>query len=117
MGASIRGAPRAPQWDYCQDVSFAAVFLYEVDPGSVGAFEAVYGPGGDWARMFAAGDGYLGTELWRADDGRYLVMDRWRSAADYDAFLAAHASEPGAPTAPPPRLWRREQVLGRFDAA
>jgi hypothetical protein len=43
-------------------VSFLAVFVYEVDSATVPAFEAAYGPDGEWARFFAHGDGYAGTE-------------------------------------------------------
>ncbi|MDP9284148.1 MAG: antibiotic biosynthesis monooxygenase, partial [Actinomycetota bacterium] len=75
-------------------MSLAAVFEYEVELAGAEAFEAVYGSDGEWARFFAPGDGYLGTELLRLSGGEtvhYLVIDRWRSASAYDAFLAAHA--------------------------
>jgi len=73
-------------------MSFAAVFLYEVDTDAHDAFQSVYGADGEWARFFAAGEGYLGTELLRSGD-RYLLIDRWTSRAAYEAFLAAHADE------------------------
>lgn len=68
-----------------------------------------------WARYFAPGEGYLGTEMLRSADGRYLVIDRWRSAADYDAFLGANADEYGARNRGATRLWLRERALGRFE--
>jgi hypothetical protein len=43
------------------------------------------------------------------------VIDRWRSAADYNAFLAAHADEYGSRNQAAERLWLRERVLGRFE--
>ena len=96
----------------------AAVFEYEVDPAGVAAFEAAYGPDGDWARFFRTGDGYLGTDLWRAPEGRrYLLVDRWRSAADYDAFLAAHAEEYRRRGDSAQSLYRAERALGRFEPA
>jgi heme-degrading monooxygenase HmoA len=97
-------------------MSFAAVFLYEVDSGGHNAFQSVYGSDGEWARFFRAGDGYLGTELLRSGD-RYLLIDRWRSRGDYEAFLAAHADEYARRNDDARRLWRREQDLGRFDSA
>ena len=96
-------------------MSLAAVFEYDVDPAGAAAFEAVYGSAGEWARWFAGAEGYLGTELLSGDGGRYLVIDRWRSAADYDAFLAAHADEYGSRNQAAERLWLRERVLGRFE--
>jgi heme-degrading monooxygenase HmoA len=96
-------------------MSLAVVFEYEVDPAGAEAFEAVYGSDGEWARYFAPGEGYLGTEMLRSADGRYLVIDHWRSAADYDAFLGAHADEYGARNRAATRLWLRERALGRFE--
>jgi heme-degrading monooxygenase HmoA len=98
-------------------MSLAAVFEYEVDPAAAAAFEAVYGSDGEWARSFAGADGYLGTEMLRAGDAHYLVIDRWRLEADYDAFLAAPADEYGARNQAATRLWLRERVLGRFETA
>jgi heme-degrading monooxygenase HmoA len=97
-------------------VSLAVVFEYEVDPAGAKAFEAVYGSDGEWARYFAPGEGYLGTELLRSGDGRYLVIDRWRSAADYDAFLDARRDEYAARNETAARLWLRERAVGRFEA-
>ena len=98
-------------------MSFAAVFAYEVESGSVEAFEAVYGSDGEWARFFGGADGYVGTELLGSADGRYLVIDRWRSAADYEAFLAAHAAEYRARGEEAARLYVGETVIGRFETS
>ena len=71
----------------------ALVFSYEVrDPAQ---FERVYGPDGEWAQFFRHGGGYVGTELLRDVEapGRYLVVDRWESAAAYNAFVAEHRDE------------------------
>jgi heme-degrading monooxygenase HmoA len=97
-------------------MSFAAVFLYEVDTGAHDAFHSVYGSDGEWARFFAAGEGYLGTELLRSGD-RYLLIDRWTSRAAYEAFLAAHADEYARRNEAARPLWRREEDVGRFDTA
>ena len=50
---------------------------------------------GDWARFFRQGSGYIGTELLRDVEtpGRYLVVDRWETAAAYNDFTAAHRDE------------------------
>ena len=96
-------------------MSFAAVFAYEVEPGSVEAFEAVYGSDGEWARFFGGAEGYVGTELLGSAEGRYLVIDRWRSAADYETFLAANAAEYRERGAEAERLYVSETVIGRFE--
>ena len=53
----------------------------------------------------------------RSADGHYLVIDRWDSEADYDAFLDAHADEYGSRNQDATRLWLRERILGRFETA
>ena len=55
-------------------------------------FERVYGPDGEWAAFFRDGRGYVGTELLRdvESPGRYLVIDRWASREDYQAFVEEH---------------------------
>jgi heme-degrading monooxygenase HmoA len=71
----------------------ALVFSYEVRDAT--EFERVYGPDGDWARFFRQGAGYIGTELLRDAEvpGRYLVVDRWETAAAYNDFVQAHRDE------------------------
>jgi heme-degrading monooxygenase HmoA len=71
----------------------ALVFSYEVSDAA--EFERVYGSEGEWAEFFRRGRGYVGTELLRDVEhpGRYLVIDRWESAAAYDAFVAEHRDE------------------------
>ena len=104
---------------YPSHVAFAAVFAYEVDAGDAGAFEAVYGPDGEWSRYFRGADGYRSTELLRATGSTglsYLVIDRWDSAAAYERFLAEHEEEYGRRNRAAGRLYRQETVIGRFDA-
>jgi len=71
----------------------ALVFSYEVHDAE--EFERVYGMEGKWAEFFRAGRGYIGTELLRDVEapGRYLVIDRWESAAAYNDFVAANREE------------------------
>jgi heme-degrading monooxygenase HmoA len=68
--------------------------MYDVKPESAAVFERVYGPGGDWARLFSSARGYLGTELFRSATtaGRYLTVDDWESLAAYDIFRARAAA-------------------------
>lgn len=88
---------------------------YRVTPAAAPGFEALYGPDGDWARLFRRHAGYLGTELLRdVDGGRYLSIDRWRSAADYDDALAAAALDYAALDARGDALTLEERPLGRF---
>ena len=70
------------------------LWSYRVVPGREDEFEALYHGDGDWARLFRRDPAYLGTELLRdtGDRSHYVTIDRWRTRAAYDAFLAsAHA--------------------------
>ncbi|HWE82124.1 MAG TPA: antibiotic biosynthesis monooxygenase [Gaiellaceae bacterium] len=71
----------------------ALVFTYEATDAT--EFERVYGPDGDWARFFATGTGFVGTELLRDVDGpgRYVVVDRWETREAYNEFVAANRDE------------------------
>jgi hypothetical protein len=93
---------------------FCAVFSYEVADRP--AFERVYGPDGEWARFFRAGEGYVGTELLASADG-CLLIDRWVSRESYEAFLAAHRGEYERRSAAGERVYVREQRLGGFESA
>ena len=74
---------------------FVRVWEYRVDPDHVTAFVAAYGPAGDWSRLFRQADGYHGTELYQDTDvsTRFLTVDRWASAAAWEAFLARYGEE------------------------
>jgi heme-degrading monooxygenase HmoA len=98
------------------DDAFAAVYAYEVAPERAAEFESVYGSDGEWARFFRAGEGYVRTELWR-DGLRYLVIDRWATAAAYAAFLGEHEDEYRARSRATERLYLRETALGRYEVA
>jgi len=71
----------------------ALVFSYEVRDAA--GFERAYGPDGEWAQFFADAKGYIGTELLRDVEtpSRYLVIDRWESAAAYNDFAASQRDE------------------------
>lgn len=65
----------------------ATLWRFRVRAASVAEFERVYGPDGDWARLFARAPGYAGTELLAHDgeEGVYLTIDRWHTEADFRA--------------------------------
>ena len=95
-------------------------YRYRVAADRRASFERVYGPAGDWARLFARAEGYLGTELLASADepGTYLLLDRWASRAAHAAFLAAHGAEYerfGA-ECEAAGLWTHEERLGAFEA-
>ena len=68
---------------------FLRVWEYEVPADRVDGFVAAYGPTGDWARLFARGDGFVRTELYRSAGSptRFITVDRWRSKAAWQEFI------------------------------
>src|SRR5262249_62168237 len=74
------------------------------------------GPAGAWARLFARAAGYLGTELLRdaAAPGRYLTIDRWASAADFERFEHEHRADYEALDARCIEWTEEETALGAF---
>ena len=74
---------------------FLVLWEYEVKPGSEKAFEKVYGPDGEWVRLFRPGSDYHETRLLR-DPFRlnvYLTLDSWTPRDSYETFLATHKEE------------------------
>ncbi|HKX65904.1 MAG TPA: antibiotic biosynthesis monooxygenase [Intrasporangium sp.] len=68
---------------------FLRVWEYEVPADRVDGFVAAYGPTGDWARLFARGDGFVRTELYRSAGSptRFITVDGWRSKAAWQQFI------------------------------
>jgi len=98
-------------------VTFVRIWAYRPADGAEAGFAAAYGPEGAWAELFRRGTGYLGTELYRAGDGRWLTIDRWRSRADWDAFLARHRAEYDATDRACAALTAEERDLGEWGTA
>jgi len=96
---------------------FVYVWQFDVAAGRVDEFERAYGPGGEWVELFRRSPGYLGTELLRdrATPGRYLTVDRWRSAAERAAFLRDYAPDVAALDERCAALTEAELHLGDFD--
>lgn len=80
------------------------------------AFENAYGSSGAWAELFRRQGGYLGTELLtEGSAGDYLVLDRWRSVADFEAFQARFGEAYRALDADLEGLAAEEVRIGAFD--
>lgn len=92
---------------------YVRVWEYEVPPASVDDFVAAYGADGDWAALFAHGPGYLGTELYRSTDdpARFVTVDRWTDATDWNSFRTKHGEQYEALDARLGRLGAEESRL------
>lgn len=98
--------------------AFAYAWEYVARPERATEFEAAYGPTGDWVRLFGLAPGYIRTELYRdrADPERYVTVDHWASAADWESFRARFAGRFEELDARCAQLTIREREIGRFDA-
>ena len=74
---------------------FVALWEYEVKRGCEERFETVYGPEGEWARLFRSDANFKETRLLR-DAFRpaiCLTLDFWKSRAAYEEFMRNHQAE------------------------
>jgi heme-degrading monooxygenase HmoA len=100
------------------NVMFVVIWQYEIRPGSEAAFEALYGPEGEWVALFHGYRGYLGTELLRDErPHHYLTLDRWENEANYAAFQDAAALRYAEIDALGDALTLDERRIGRYNTA
>ena len=96
---------------------FLRVWQYDVVAGCEADFERIYGSDGEWARLFANSDGFVGTELLtRLGEPRgYLTVDRFLSASAWDRFLAENRHQYDALDRQAAGLTRTEQELAAVE--
>lgn len=92
------------------------VWAFVVRAGAVEAFERAYGPGGDWACLFARHEGYRGTVLLRdaSRPDRYLTVDSWDTVEHRAAMLVREKDEYARIDRASESLTESEQELGTF---
>jgi len=76
-------------------MAFVVVWEFRVRPAKVGEFVKLYNTDGEWAKLFARGEGFLGTHLMRDESSplRFVTIDRWRDATCYEAFQWRHQKD------------------------
>jgi heme-degrading monooxygenase HmoA len=95
---------------------YVYIWEYAVAPDSLAEFERVYGPTGEWARLFSKARGYVRTELHRDRVAplRFVTIDYWESESAWEAFRAEFAASFDELDARCASLTTRETELGRF---
>ena len=80
-------------------------------------FALAYGADGVWAALFGKGSGYLGSSLYRPDQpgGWWMTIDRWSSAADFEAFGREFDQEYRALDAELEDVAGEEEFVGAFE--
>jgi hypothetical protein len=96
---------------------FLALWEYEVKPGCEERFEKVYGPEGDWARLFEKDSHYHQTRLVRDAfrRGVYLTMDFWQSRRTYEEFMGGRRVEYREIDALGEEMTVKERRIGWFE--
>ena len=96
---------------------FVVLWEFDVKPGCERRFETVYGPSGDWVKLFQSDPAYRGTHLLR-DPFReriYITCDFWVNQKDYDAFRQSHWAAYQALDNACAELTITERRLGAFE--
>ncbi|MGE0351963.1 MAG: antibiotic biosynthesis monooxygenase [Gemmatimonadales bacterium] len=72
--------------------SYRIFWGYRTAPGREEDFRRVYGPDGDWARLFRRHPGFVATHLYESvtEPGRFCTIDFWRSRSDFEEFMRVH---------------------------
>ena len=94
------------------------MWRFEAAAGRAADFERAYGPDGDWVRLFSRSSDYRGTELLSdaRHPGQYVTIDRWTSAAAFEAFKSQWKAEYQALDRRCESLTASETPLGTFEA-
>ena len=95
---------------------YVIVWEFTIRAEGANEFEAIYGPQGEWAVLFAKGEGYRETKLLRdiSNPSRYVTLDFWTSREAYERFRRAHEGDYIALDQRCERLTVKEHKLGEF---
>jgi quinol monooxygenase YgiN len=95
---------------------FLVVWEFQARPALEKRFKLVYGPNGDWVRLFRQDECYIRTELVRdvKSERTYVTLDYWTSQKAYDAFRARHLDAYKALDHKCEGLTASEREIGRF---
>ena len=98
---------------------FVYLWEYVVKDEAVATFRRIYGPEGDWARLFSRSDDYLRTELYQDVDEptRFITCDFWISRAARDAFRLQFREDFDRLDHRCEELTVEERCLGDFNAS
>jgi len=101
-----------------EKAEFVVMWEFRVRSGKRREFETVYGPDGDWAKLFCGGAGYIRTDLIRdlKTPRRYLTLDVWISREAYARFKKENQAEYRAIDERCASLTEKEVKVGEFQS-
>ena len=67
---------------------YLTIWEYKVKVPKMREFEKLYGPAGEWVKLFSTDDNYIKTELHKDinDPYRFVTIDYWKSKEAYYSF-------------------------------
>jgi len=97
---------------------FVYIWEYMVKEEFLEEFNSIYGPTGDWAKLFRKAEGYLTTELHQdiSDPRRFITVDYWNSKEDRDRFRRKFANEFNDLDEHCERFTSQEKFIGDFNS-
>ncbi|HLB89177.1 MAG: hypothetical protein AUH86_12365 [Acidobacteria bacterium 13_1_40CM_4_58_4] len=96
--------------------AYVRICEFRARPGLEEEFERIYGPEGDWVRLFKKSKSFLRTELNCDMDtkGRYITVDYFVSRSSFDEFLKEFREEYDALDRHCERVRAFEKPVGSF---
>ena len=98
---------------------FLVLWEFDVKPGSEKRFESVYGPSGEWVKLFRHDECYQRTILLRDAERThtYLTCDFWESREAYEKFRRLNSDAYLALDRACEGLTEAERKIGAFEQA
>ena len=95
---------------------YLIMWEFQVREGMEKRFEKLYRPEGDWARLFAQDESYIGTELIHHFNSTrsYATLDFWTSQEAYDEFRKQRLADYKALDESCEDLTESEREIGTF---
>ena len=96
---------------------YSYIWEYSVKEEYLDHFEHIYGPDGDWVKLFKLGEGHIATELHRDTDNplRFVTVDHWTSKEARNKFKKQFKQEYGDLDKQCESFTESEKFLGNFD--
>jgi hypothetical protein len=95
---------------------YSYLWKFRVKNGCERRFETIYGPNGEWVKLFQQSKGYIRTEFLKDLDNRrdYITIDYWKSKKEFDTFRKTWKKEFNLLDKHCESLTEKEGFLGSF---
>jgi hypothetical protein len=96
---------------------FLALWEFEVKSGCVERFQSVYGPQGEWVRLFRSDPLFIETRLLQDpfETTKFVTLDFWQSRSAYESFKEVQHAAYDAIEKYSESLMTQERLLGNFE--